>query len=270
MKTLSLGLATLLVACTGSPQAAAEGSNASAVAPTVGQAAPPTAPSAPPPEVAFRQSIQTPQLDFELSIPAEAAALPALKARLLEEAARGKAETLAQQADYVREVPDGAGRTFGWQAEWSVQGATAGLLSLVGQLSAYTGGAHGSAGTAPILWDRVRDREVTLDALFTDKAKALATMRTAYCRALDQQRAERRGTAGVETKLGGEFDACPPFDQLTVAPSGNVGGKFSRIAIVADPYVAGPWAEGAYEVELLIPKAMVAFVAPPYRASFPG
>lgn len=86
----------------------------------------------------------------------------------------------------------------------------------------------------------------------------------------DRRRRYGPPNCGIKAKLGGEFDACPTFDQLTIAPSGSVGGKCSRISIVADPYVAGPWAEGAYEVELAIPKALVALVAPAYRASFPG
>lgn len=65
------------------------------------------------------------------------------------------------------------------------------------------------------------------------------------------------------------FTACPTFSDLTVLPSGNVGGTFSRITVIADPYVAGSWAEGEYRVELFIPKAMIPLIAPEWRASFP-
>lgn len=209
----------------------------------------------------------TDRLEYELAIPAEAVALPRLKAKLLAQSEKAKAEALDQQADYVKTVPEGPGGLFNLHTEWVVKGQTPQLLSLVGNVSSYTGGAHGSAGTTALLWNRAVDREVPLTTLFTDRTKALATIRPAYCKALDAARLERRGY--VLGKASG-FAECPPFSDLTVAPAGNVGGKFSRILIIADPYVAGSWAEGPYEVELVIPKPMIPFVAPAYRTSFPG
>lgn len=227
------------------------------------ETAAPPAPAAKPIHV----TEDTDRLEYELTIPAEAVALPRLKAKLLTQSEKAKAEALDEQADYVKSVPDGPGSMFGVHTEWVVKAQTPQLLSLVGNLSGYTGGAHGSAGTAALLWDRAADREVPLTALFTDRTKALATIRSAYCKALDAARLNKRGY--VLGKASG-FTDCPPFSDLTVAPAGNVGGKFSRILIIADPYVAGSWAEGDYEVELVIPKAMIPFVAPAYRASFPG
>ncbi len=265
---LPLVLATLATSCSApSPTPSENLTNATSARSNVGaapvQTAAPPAPAAKPIHI----TEDTNRLEYELTIPAEAVALPKLKAKLLAQSEKAKAEALDEQADYVKSVPDGPGSMFGVHTEWVVKSQTPQLLSLVGNLSGYTGGAHGSAGTTALLWDRATDREVPLTVLFTDRAKALATIRPAYCKALDVARLDKRGE--VFGKASG-FADCPPFRDLTVAPAGNVGGKFSRILVIADPYVAGSWAEGDYEVELVIPKAMIPIVPAAYRASFPG
>lgn len=266
MKAVMVSLALLLTACSGS-DATASGADG----PVTGEATAPAGSSSPrtsEPATAIRVSEETDRLDYELTIPAEAAALPVLKARLTREAEEARASTLAQQADYAQDSPDAGNLVFGVQHNWRVVGQTDRLLSLVLDVSGYTGGAHGSAGTVPLLWDRQADREVPLAALVTSTAKALATIRQPFCRALDKERLDKRGESMTDD--GTSFTQCPGFDDVTVAPAGAVGGKFSRILVIADPYVAGPWAEGDYEIELVIPKAMVPLIAPPWASSFPG
>lgn len=226
----------------------------------------PGSPATPQPAAAkaIHRAEQTERIDYELTIPAEAAALLRLTSMLIGDAEKAKAETLDQQAEYAKEFPESGAQTFGLRHNWEVVGRTDRLLSLIGSISGFSGGAHGSAGTTPLLWDRANDRVVTFDDLFTDRARALATIRSAWCKGLTQARIEKTGMADTG------FTACPPFSELTVAPSGNVGGRFSRITVTADPYVAGSWAEGDYSVDLFIPKAMIPFIAPEWRASFPG
>ncbi len=266
MKAVSASLAVLLAACSGSG-AAEHTAETAATAEVPSPSAPPT-PPAPDPATAIHVSEKTDRIDYELTIPAEAAALPKLKARLTKDAQKARASTLEEQANYAREFPDAGNRTYGVQHNWRTVGRTDRLLSLVLDVSGYTGGAHGSAGTVPLLWDRQADREVPLAALFTSKDKALATLRPRYCPALDKAREEKSGQPVVRD--GTPFTECPPFSDLTVAPAGNVGGKFSRVLLIADPYVAGSWAEGEYEVELPIPAAMVPFMKPEWKPSFPG
>ena len=260
----SLVMLTLVAGCGATSSSPAEQSarTPDAIPVTTPPVAPP-APAAKPIHI----SENTERLDYELTIPADAVALPKLKARLIARSQKAKAEALAEQADYMKSVPDGPASTFGVQTEWVVVGQTPQLLSLVANVSGYSGGAHGSAGTTALLWDRAADREVSLTGLFTDRAKALATIRSAYCKALNAERLKKIGSVPGKDSV---FPECPSFDELTVAPAGTVGGKFSRILVTADPYVAGSWAEGAYEVELVIPKAMIPFVAAPHRAAFPG
>ena len=41
-----------------------------------------------------------------------------------------------------------------------------------------------------------------------------------------------------------------------------------RIGLIADPYVAGSYAEGAYEVTLPVTRAIIGTVKPEYRGAF--
>ena len=268
MRTTLFLLAGTLSAC--SPPPTSVGGGADVEAPAQSQDTRVEAPSGVSAEAgatqAIHQSEQTDRIDFEFTLPAEAARLPNLRARTLHEAASAKAELLRQQAG-ASQNPEFPARIYGTQLDWTVRGSTPQFLSLVEHVSSYTGGAHGNAGTHALIWDRRADREVPLADLFTNQTKALATIRPAYCEALASARREKRGG-----DLGddGPFADCPQFGELTVIPAGSVGGKFSRMLVIADPYVAGPWAEGEYEIELVIPQQILPFLNPAVRSSFPG
>ena len=45
-------------------------------------------------------------------------------------------------------------------------------------------------------------------------------------------------------------------------------GRFDHVAVTADAYVAGPYAEGAYTITLPLTAAMLARLKPAYRAGF--
>ena len=44
--------------------------------------------------------------------------------------------------------------------------------------------------------------------------------------------------------------------------------RFDHVAVIADQYVAGPYAEGPYEIALPITAAMIERLRPEYRSSF--
>ena len=92
-----------------------------------------------------------------------------------------------------------------------------------------------------------------------------AATRASYCKRLDAERAKRR----QGEKLGGEFDQCPKYSELSVYPADkNRNGRFDRITFVASPYVAGPYVEGEYEISLPVSSALIAAMNPEYRSSF--
>jgi hypothetical protein len=102
-------------------------------------------------------------------------------------------------------------------------------------------------------------------ALFTSAPGALAVLRAPYCKALNAERKKRR----QGERLGGEFDQCPKFSELTLMPADpKKRGRFNQILIVADPYVAGPYVEGSYDISVPASAALTAKLKREYRSSF--
>jgi len=67
------------------------------------------------------------------------------------------------------------------------------------------------------------------------------------------------------------FGDCPKlFESAEIWPDKPVYGKFSRIGMSLGAYTAGPYAEGSYDLEIIIPKGLKALVKPQYQALFPG
>ena len=210
---------------------------------------------------------QTAALDFSYEWPVQAVAIPALdrkfyndaKARLAEaqkNAAEDQALAKTQKRDFNQHDFSGS---------WEVAGETARLLSLQGGFGGFEGGAHPNSWDKALLWDRKLAREINIGALLTGRGNLAAITRTAYCKALDAERASRR----QGEKLGGDFDECPKFTELAIAPvdkSGN--GRFDAIEFIASPYVAGPYVEGEYELELPVTRQLIEALKPEYRDSF--
>ena len=69
--------------------------------------------------------------------------------------------------------------------------------------------------------------------------------------------------------MGNQFDVCPPLSDLAIVPADiDHDGKFDRLRFLADPYVAGPYSEGDYEVTFAIQPAWLAAMKPEWRSSF--
>ncbi|MBA3668557.1 MAG: hypothetical protein H0W71_00565 [Sphingomonas sp.] len=150
-------------------------------------------------------------------------------------------------------------------------GQTARLLSLTREWYEFTGGAHPNHGTSAMLWDRTLNRRMAFDGLFTSGAAgSAAALRKSYCAALDKERLERRGPedAAAGDFAGDPFYQCPKFAQLAIIPEGKAGRPFATMTIHADPYVAGPYVEGDYDISLPVTSALVAALKPQFRASF--
>jgi hypothetical protein len=139
------------------------------------------------------------------------------------------------------------------------------LLSLRTDVGSYTGGAHGNHGTKGLLWDRAGAREVLVASLFAEPSNMDRLLIQRWCDALNAEREKRRG----EPVGNGTFDDCPRFDDLAVIPSDkNRNGRFDNILIVASPYVAGPYAEGEYEIELSVTPDLLAALKDEFRGDF--
>lgn len=209
-------------------------------------------------------------VDFHAGWPSEAAAMPAIDKRLHAEADKALAELVAgAKEDKAMRDKDGLEfHGYTSKIDYQLSGMSDRLLSLDAVFDSYTGGAHGMHGTVALLWDKSLDKEVGFAGLFPAKAAAYAAISKRFCAALDAERAKRRGDFKVEG-ADDPFNQCPKLDELHVVPTDKDGdGRFETLRVIADPYVAGPWAEGDYEIMLPVTDTMIAGFKPEYRPSF--
>ena len=192
--------------------------------------------------------------------------MPALVAYL-------KKDRAAQYKDYAplfNEAPEAGPPLDSYenQTSWTVQTTLPGLLILTGQRWAYTGGAHGYGYTDSLIWDVKAARVTPFSGLFTNPKAAEALLTPLYCRALDKERLVKRGEPTPKDDIFGD---CPKlFESAEIWPDKPVYGKFSRIVMALGAYTAGPYSEGGYDLEIVIPKGLKALVKPQYQALFPG
>lgn len=204
---------------------------------------------------------------LEYAYPAAAGRIPALRAMLDADLARGKAD-IARMAVEGRQDARKNGYEFhpyGLWVKWAVVAELPGWLSLSANLSDYTGGAHPNHHFDAMLWDKSAGKLRAVSDLFVSRKAFVAAVRGDFCAALDKERAKRR--EGVDMEPGLFEDCVDPFDATIILGSSN-RKAFNRIGFLIAPYVAGPYAEGAYEVTLPVTARVLALVRPEYRASF--
>lgn len=224
---------------------------------------------APPPAEAVDIKTENPRYSFAYAYPAAAAGIPALRAELDNEMAKARAEltSIAKEAESAAKAEDFEFNPFDQSTKWTVVTDLPGWLSLKRDYYEFTGGAHGNYGTGALLWDKAAGQARDVLTLFVSKAAFDAALRPAFCNALDKQRAERRG-APVDRTSGDSFDDCLAPSDVTVLLGSSNKQQFNRIGLIADPYAAGPYAEGSYEVTLPVTPALLKAVKPEYRAAF--
>jgi hypothetical protein len=214
---------------------------------------------------------KTDLLDFRLAWPSEVAAIPQLASKIRTAAMSHKAELLKNAAEDQAYRAKNAFpfHPYAYSDKFTVKGATPRLLSLGESWFEDTGGAHPMHGTKGLLWDRSAGREIAFADLFTGGAAAIDRLfRASYCAALGKARAEKRGSAEEPAAKDDPFSQCPKFADLAVIPSGKAGQPMREITFHADPYVAGPYAEGDYDITLPLTAEVIAALKPAYRSSF--
>ncbi len=207
-------------------------------------------------------------VEFNYAWSAEATAIPALVLRLrgdLETSWRAAATTA--QADRAEALA--MKRPFNghqYSRRWTSAGQSRRLLSLDGRTLVFTGDPPPSHGAEGLLWDRSARAEIKVERLFSASSALQTLVRAPYCAKLDEERAKRRGGA---VPSGGAFTSCPRFDKLAIVPTdSNTDRRFDLLRIVAPNGVAGPYAEGSYDVVVPVTAAMRAALKPAYRLSF--
>lgn len=210
----------------------------------------------------------TPALEFTYQWPAEAVAIPALDTRFYKDAKKALREAQANALE-DQNLAKEQQRDFNahlYSMIWTTAGQTPRLLSLQSQFDVFEGGAHPNHSYDALLWDRKLGREIKIEDQFVRKSGLVAITRGPYCKSLAKEQVKRR--EGEKLDLP-EFNECPKYSDLAIAPvDKNKNGRFDTIAFTASPYIAGPYAEGEYEIELSVSRQLIAAMKPDYRSSY--
>jgi hypothetical protein len=207
-------------------------------------------------------------IEFHYGWSAEADAVPQLVERFKAAMDKTKAELLAnaRTGKAEREKQDFPFNPYSSSTDYNTAGQSRRLLSLSVEVASYTGGAHGNYGTSGLLWDRQAQKQIKVANLFAAAQNMDRLLTQPWCDALNEAREEKRGEP-----VGGDgtFDECPKLADISIIPADkDKDGKFDRLLLIADPYVAGPYAEGSYEIELPVSDDVIAALRSEYRDSF--
>ena len=206
--------------------------------------------------------------EFTYQWPAEAAAIEPLHAFFEDaaEAQRAEFEELATRAESEAAQYDYPYRPYAANWDWNVLADTPLMLSLGSKHYAFTGGAHGNTQTGAMIWDREAGEKLASEDLFTSSNALHEILVAPYCTGLADERRERLGKDMVVGDYG--TIPCPSIDQLTLALAASDGQTLNQIVLIADPYVAGAYAEGTYEVTVDLDEDILALVKPKYLSAF--
>lgn len=207
--------------------------------------------------------------DFSYSYSAKAAAIPELKALLDKrlDAARAELETSAKADQIEAKKNDYPYRAHSSGATWQVVTDLPRWLSLSAEMYDYSGGAHGMTFFDGLLWDREQNLSRNPSDLFISKAALSSVLREPFCAALDKERAKRRG-APVNRASGDQFDECIDPAEHTIILGSSNGRTFDRIGVLVEPYAAGAYAEGTFDITLPVTQSILGSVKPAYKAEF--
>ena len=153
------------------------------------------------------------------------------------------------------------------ESEWKVVADLPGWLSLSASTYSYMGGAHGNTGFDALVWDKQGGKAFKPIELFQSTAALNKAVQPALCDALDKERSRRRGEP-VQRDPDEWQSKCVPVDETTVILGASSGKAFDKIGFLFGPYVAGPYAEGTYEVTLPVTQAVMDAVMAEYRGAF--
>lgn len=232
-------------------------------------AIPATPPAPAPAKVTFADNAKQGEAErkFAYDWPAAVSAVPELTARFTAERDELLAEQKADWEDSLREFADGdclGCMQRDYQKTWDVVANLPRFLSLSAAFYNYSGGAHGNYAWDTLVWDRTAKKAFDPKAMFISPAALQAALGGPWCKAL---KAERTKRLGADYSDDGFFQ-CPPIEDLTVLVGSSDRKSFNRIGLIAAPYVAGSYAEGAYELTFPVTAKVRAAVKPEYRAAF--
>lgn len=268
------GAACLLMAGCSSPEEVARDTGIAQSTATAPAAPTPPAPPTPAADkVAFTDNASdgtgddAAKRDFAYSWPAAVSASPELARQFTAERDKLLAD---QKSEWAASVKEFAGQDCvscvnrEFQKNWEVVADMPRFLSLSADVFEYSGGAHGNYWTEALVWDREAKAARDPKTMFTSKAALQDALGAAWCKALKVERGKKMGADYNDDG----FFPCPPIADLAVLLGSSDKKSFNRIGLIAAPYVAGSYAEGAYEVTLPVTPKVLAALKPEYKAFF--
>lgn len=206
---------------------------------------------------------------FAYSYPVAVKQMPALRAYLDDAAQASQADLAQRAADGQAGAKAGAipFKAYRQSTMWIAVANVPGWLSLARETYSDTGGAHDVWSYQALLWDKKANRERAVESLFRSAAAMETALRPAMCDGLDSRRAARRGTRMVRNPAD-PASACIALKHTTIALWAAEGQAFDTITFMIAGGVAGPYAEGSYEVTLPVTPAMIAALKPEFRDGF--
>ena len=194
-------------------------------------------------------------------------------AAMLVEDARARLEDMDADALAYKEADPDYFIPYSLSIQWTLEAAAGDLISLEGFTAAYSGGAHGNYGTDARIYSLQSGQQVSLRALLTDPAGAMAESLPLILADIAQQRSEKvGGGASAETFRAETADALSADSilrgELGLVASTEVG-TFGGFVVHFAPYEIGSYAEGAYAA--VVPQSVFRdFLKPEYAALFAG
>lgn len=206
---------------------------------------------------------------FSYAWPAAVSAIPELVQQLTAEREKALAEQKAEWSASLADSPADCVtcRSRDFDKEWKVVADLPQWLSLSAEFSVYTGGAHGLYGKQSLVWDKKARRALEGIEMFASPVALETALGAKLCDTLNDERSERLGTP-VERRSNDMFGDCPGLDEATIFIGSSDGEHFDRLSVYFGPYVAGSYAEGAYEFDFPVTTSVIDAVKPQYAGAF--
>jgi len=206
-------------------------------------------------------------LEFSYGWPAEVETIPTLKKRLEEDLAKQRRQALGAAQEDLKVHGKDAHHSHSYSQMWETYGSNPLLLSLASETGTFTGGVHGNTEYNGLLWYKSAARELEVEGLFGDSKRAFNLMTPSYCAELNRQRAEKREESSVQSS-GTDVECKPLGEQVIVPVDENRDGKFDLLRVMIGPYGAGPYVEGAYEIDIPVSPEVRRLLKPEFAAAF--
>lgn len=213
------------------------------------------------------------EYEFSFSYPAQFNQHPALKS-WLEKERTSLHSRLAQSVKKAVAASKDNGddmMVLPWSegSAWQIEAEAGQWISIRENRTSFLGGAHPNHSGLAHLWDTKAGKFVKPTDLFTSPKALSQAVQEDFCALLDKERSERRGEVVVRNP-NDSFTACLIPTNFGLSYRSTQGKGFDQLVFTVNPYEAGPYAEGGYEIVLPITPKVLKLVRPESRSAFGG